>query len=144
MVPELIAITCAGVFAGAAIYISVVQHPAAVALGTTFGVPFFAVMYPRAAAMQAPLALTGSVAALAAWWLGGGRLWLLGGLLLGFVVPFTLVVMMPTNDRLQSSTLDPSSLQAAELLSSWGRLHAVRSVASSVAFLLFVVARLRS
>lgn len=144
MMAELIATICAGLFAGAAVYISAVQHPAALALGPAFAVQFFGTMYPRAAAMQAPLAVVGSVAALWCWWSGGGRLWLLGGALLGFVVPFTLLVMMATNNRLQSPELDPSSSPAAALLATWARLHAVRSVTSSLAFLIFLTARARS
>ena len=144
VIGEIIATVCAGVFAGAAVYISVVEYPAVVDLGTTTAVRFFAAMYPRASVMQAPLALAGSVAALWCWWNGGGRLWLIGALLLGCVIPFTLVVMMPTNDRLQSAALDPASQEAADLLSRWARLHAVRTATSTAAFLVFLSLRMRS
>lgn len=144
LIAEIIATVCAGIFAGAAVYISLVEYPAVVDLGTAVAVRFFAAMYPRASVMQAPLAVVGAIAAILCWWGGGGRLWLLGALFLAFVVPFTLVVMMPTNDRLQSAALDPASQEASDLLSRWARLHAVRSVTSCVAFLLFVSGRFRS
>jgi hypothetical protein len=63
----------------------------------------------------------------------------LGGLLLGAVVPFTLIVIFPTNARLLNPALDPRSAEAAELLQTWGRLHAVRSGLSTVACILLLM-----
>jgi hypothetical protein len=53
---------------------------------------------------------------------------------LGLVIPFTLVVILPTNKRLLDPGLDRSSAEAALLLVRWGQLHAARSVASGLAF----------
>jgi uncharacterized membrane protein len=141
MIPEFTATACAGIFAGAAVYINLVQHPAAAELGTPAAVRFFRPMYERAAPIQASLALLGSLAALWAWgWNGSGWLWLIGAILLTFVIPFTLIVIMPTNDRLKDPALDPSSREAGDLLARWSHLHAVRSVASVASFLVFVAA----
>ena len=72
-------------------------------------------------------------------WLGGSNLpWLLAGVLLGSVIPFTLVVILPTNKRLLDPTLDKRSAETERLLARWGRLHAVRSVLSGSALLLFM------
>jgi hypothetical protein len=60
-------------------------------------------------------------------------------LLLGAVVPFTLIVILPTNNRLLDPSLDPRSARAAELLARWGRLHMTRSGLSSAAFVLFLL-----
>ena len=90
--------------------------------------------------MQAPLALIGSLSALIAWRFEGGRAWLVGGLLLLLVVPLTLLVILPTNRRLESQELDPRSEEAGRLLRRWGRLHAVRSILSGAAFLVFLSA----
>lgn len=59
---------------------------------------------------------------------------LAGGLLLGAVVPFTLLVIFPTNRRLLDPSLDSASGEAATLLRRWDRLHAVRSVLGAAAF----------
>ena len=64
--------------------------------------------------------------------------WLIAGVLLGLVIPFTLIVILPTNKRLLSPALDRRSAEAEGLLAHWGRLHAVRSVLSGVALLLFL------
>ena len=131
---ELVATLCAGLFAGAAIYITLVEHPARIECGTEVAATVFGPSYRRAAVMQASLAAAGLVAACLAWARGGGALVLVGGVLLGAVIPFTLLVILPINQRLQDPNLERGSAEAAALLRSWGRLHAVRSVASGLAF----------
>ena len=64
---------------------------------------------------------------------------LVAAMLLGLVVPFTLIVIFPTNARLLDPALDPQTAEAAQLLRRWARLHAVRSALSVVAFLLFLL-----
>src|SRR5687768_6310113 len=140
----LVATICAGIFAGAAIYITFVEHPARVSCGTALALREFAPSYRRATIMQAALAIVGLFSALEAW----SRTWapelLVGGLALGIVVPFTLVVIAPTNRRLLAAELHPESAEAAQLLQRWGRLHAVRSVLSGVAFLILILYLMRA
>ena len=135
MIWQLIAAFCSGTFAGAAIYISAVEHPARLECGVPLALRQFAPSYRRATLMQASLAAVGCLAAVAAWWTGRGSLCLLAAMLLGSVIPFTLIVILPTNQRLLDPSLDPQSREAAELLHRWGRLHAVRSVLGAASFL---------
>jgi len=136
MLLELVALLCTGLFAGAAVYISLVEHPARLECGTALASAEFGPSYRRAAVMQASLAVVGCLAAVAAWAQGSATAVLVAGLVLGAVVPFTLIVIMPTNKRLLDAGLDGGSPEAAALLARWGRLHAVRSVVSGVALLL--------
>ncbi len=136
---ELLATACSGIFAGAAIYISVGQGPAAREVGDDTAAALFGPMYRRGAPMQASLALIGSISGFIASATGGGVGCFVGALLLGSVVPFTLVVIKPVNDQLLSPDLDTSSPEVPALLDRWARLHAVRSVASGLAFGLFLV-----
>jgi hypothetical protein len=53
-------------------------------------------------------------------------------------MPFTVVAILPTNKRLLSPAPDRRSAEAERLLSRWGGLHAVRSVLSGVALLIFL------
>jgi len=133
---ELVAVMCSGIFAGAAVYITFVEHPARIECGTTTALRQFAPSYRRAARMQASLAVVGCATALAAWLGGAGSAFFFGGILLGAVVPFTLVVIYPVNGRLLDPTLAPDSPEANELLARWGWLHGVRSAASALAFAL--------
>ena len=84
------------------------------------------------------LAAVGLFASVAACLAGATFWWLVGGLLLGAVIPFTLIVILPTNKQLMSPTLDRGTEQTKRLLARWGRLHAVRSILSTLALLLFL------
>jgi hypothetical protein len=87
--------------------------------------------------MQATCAALGLLAS-SAWLAGASFWWLIAGVLLGSVIPFTLIAILPTNKRLLSPTLDRQSVEAEQLLERWGRLHAVRSILSGIALLLFL------
>ena len=133
---EVIATLASGLFAGAAIYINLVEHPARMWLDTPNATSQWAPSYARATLMQAPLAVIGLLSATAAWWIGAGTAWLIAGLLLGAVVPFTFIVIMPTNNRLLDPSRDRGSSETRALLEHWVRLHAVRSVLGLSAFVL--------
>ena len=134
-----VATLCAGLFAGAAIYITAVEHPARMSCGTELAIREFAPSYHRAAIMQASLAVAGGIAGTwSAWLLEDG--WVAAGaLILGAVVPLTLIVIRPINTKLLDPGLDPRSRQAEVLLTRWARLHAVRSALSSAAFVVFLI-----
>jgi hypothetical protein len=131
---EYCATLCCGVFFGAALYVSLVQHPAALETGTDFAARFFAPMYARAAIMQASLAVAGSVGALAAFCWGAGRTWLVAAILIFFVIPLTLFVIDPVNQQIKA--IRPGDDGALELLIQWGRLHWFRTFVSGVSFML--------
>jgi hypothetical protein len=137
MFTELIVVLSAGLFAGAALYVSLVEHPARMACGIQVAVTEFAPSYKRGAVMQASLAAIGTVAALVQWIVHGSLYDLAGGVLLGSAIPFTLLVILPTNRRLLDPRLDRTSPEAGVLLQRWGRLHAVRTVVGTLAFLAF-------
>jgi Domain of unknown function (DUF1772) len=138
-VTKLLATLCCGGFFGAALYISLVQHPAALETGNDFAARFFPPMYGRAAVLQASLASVGCAAAFVAWLRRAGAIWLVAAVLLGAVVPFTLVVMKSVNDVLLQGS-DVSGVELGALLLRWGYLHWVRTAASGLAFLLCLIA----
>src|SRR5262249_56215354 len=130
---ELLAALCATLFAGAAIYISVVEHPARMTLDTRAAVKQWAPSYERATWIQAPLALLSLVCGAAAWVMGGGAGWLVAALLIGVVVPFTFIVVIPTNHELMAPGRDLDAAETRTLLTSGGRLHPVRPPLSILA-----------
>jgi hypothetical protein len=138
VIPEIVATFASGIFAGAAVYINFVEQPARLSCGVHLAVTEWRPSYERATLMQAPLAVVGSLAAFISWWFDRSLSWLLGGVLLLLIIPFTLVVILPTNKRLESQELDLRSEEAGLPLQRWGRLHAVRSILSGAAFLIFL------
>jgi Anthrone oxygenase len=137
-ISEFIAVLSCALFTGAAVYITLVEHPARMQCGVELAATEFAPSYRRATVMQATCAAVGLLSSLAAWLAGAAVWWLVAGALLGSVIPFTLFVILPANKLLLSPTLDKRSVEAERLLARWGRLHAVRSVLSGLALLLFL------
>ena len=65
-------------------------------------------------------------------------MWLVGAVFIGLVVPFTFIAIMPTNHQLLTPGRDLASSETRALLEKWGKLHAVRSVLSFVASVVYV------
>jgi hypothetical protein len=134
----VLAAMSAGLFAGAALYVSAVEHPARMSCGPELAVREFGPSYRRGTIMQASLALLGSTAGFFRF-LGTKDPWVLAAsVLLVSVVPFTLIVILPTNKRLLDPSLDSKSGRAVVLLERWGHLHAVRTTSSALAFMIFL------
>jgi hypothetical protein len=142
-ITKLVATLCCGAFFGAALYVSLVQHPATLETGNDFALRFFPAMYGRAAIVQASLAVAGCVAGVLAWLSGAGRWWLVAAVLLGSVVPFTLIVIKPVNDALLAGPGKAATIEVDALLVRWGYLHWARTVASGLAFVTCLVAIVR-
>jgi hypothetical protein len=133
---QFLATLSTALFCGAAIYINVAEQPSRRSLDSQSAAAQWAASYKRATWMQAPLAIVGFVAGVGVWLLEGDLLWLIAGLLIGAVVPFTLIVIMPTNQQLLGRGFNPT--QTPELLERWGRLHGIRTALSAIATVLML------
>ncbi len=139
MLLEIIATLAAGLFAGAAIYIDLAEQPARKKIDIAAALTEWRPSYKRAALVQPILAAVGFLSALGAWLTGASGWWLVGGVLLVAVIPYTLIVVFPTNDKLLDPAIDKNPDVARRLLTRWGRLHTVRSIMSLAAFLGFML-----
>ena len=137
-IAEFVAVLACSLFTGASVYINLVEHPARMECGVEIVATEFAPSYRRATIMQVTLAAVCLLSSIAAWLAGATFWWVVAGVLQVSVIPFTLIVILPTNKLLHSPTLDKRSVEAERLLARWGRLHAVRSVLSGFALLLFL------
>ncbi|HUO35246.1 MAG TPA: DUF1772 domain-containing protein [Candidatus Acidoferrum sp.] len=137
---EVLATLKCGIFAGAAIYINLVEQPARLACGAKLAITQWRPSYKRGTRMQASLAVCGSALAPVAWWLSRDILWLIGAAVFFAVVPFTLIAIFPTNKQLEDEALDLSSPHAEAMLRRWGWLHGVRCALSLAAFVIFLFA----
>lgn len=86
-----LATIAAGLFAGAALYVTAAEHPGRMECGPAVAIREFGPSYRRAAVTQVLLAVAGCGAGVAAWARGAGGGWLVGALLLGALIPFTLL-----------------------------------------------------
>lgn len=94
----------------------------------------FAPSYQRATILQVSLATGGLALGLTAAWRLRDPWVAVGAALLGASIPFTLIIVFPTNKQLLDPTLDSRSPLATSLLRLWNRLHAIRSLLSATAF----------
>lgn len=135
---EFLATLSAALFAGAALYNNILEHPARMGLEKQMAVLQWAASYQGATWLQAPLAILSFVSGVARWLQGGGVGRLVAALLVGAVVPFTFVVIMPTNHKLLAPGRDFSSSETRALLVRWGRLHAGRTALGLAGTVIFI------
>jgi len=141
---QFVAVLSCSLFAGAAIYINLVEHPARMGCGTEIAATVWAPSYKRATVMQVALAVVSTIAGVSSWLIAGEILWLVGAIFIFSVIPFTLIVIMPTNKQLLDPGLDRASASTRALLEKWGKLHGVRSVLSLAAAATFWVSVLQA
>ena len=108
MLAGLIALIVAALFAGAALYINLAEHPARMGLPLAYALQQWRPSYARGFAMQATLAIVGGLAAGLQWYLSGAVIWLVGGALLLANWPFTVLVIMPVNHQLHAADVEHS------------------------------------
>lgn len=138
MMAEFIATIAAGLWAGAAGYISVAEHPSALKVGIAFATEYFRPMSKRTAPLMMLLAAICGATSIYAWYAGAEFTWLLGGIVMLGMFPLTAVLIVPTNLRLLKIDPQEAEVEATQLHERWGRMHALRTVVGSVPFVLFV------
>ena len=132
------ALAVAATFAGAAFYINAVEQPARLGLDDRALLTEWKPAYKRGTLMQAPLAFVGFALGLVAWRLESEPLAAIGAVLIILPWPITFLIIKPTNDRLMA-TAEPDETTRT-LVRNWGRLHALRTLASAAAASLFLIA----
>ena len=123
MLKALLTLVVISLFTGACLHVGWAEHPARLRQSDEAARAHWQASAPRAAKMQAGLAM---LALLLGLWsfVRAGDFWLLAaGLLVGACIPWTLVVMQPLNRRLASG--EDNDVRAT--LVRWGRLHHVRT-----------------
>ena len=144
MLTGQLALTTAAIFTGAAVYVSLCEHPARLQLDERALLTEWKPSYKYGATMQAPLALIGAALGAAAWWQSGSWLWLIGATVMISAWPYTLIVIKPINDELLAIEPAAAGARARTLLETWGRLHAGRSGIGVLTTILFLWASLRA
>ena len=133
-----LALIVAALFTGAALYINWAEQPARLQLDDCGLLVEWKPSYKRGFAMQASLAIAGCLLGLIAWWHSGQWLWLVGAALIIANWPYTLLGIMPTNNRLMAIDPKDGGPVSRALVRKWGWLHGCRSALgglSTVAFL---------
>src|SRR5437660_3819685 len=102
MLSGQLALIAAALFSGAAVYINFAEQPARLSLSDQPLLDEWKPAYKRGTLMQAPLAVIGFLLGVWAWWQSANALWIVGGLFMLSNLPVTLIVILPTNNRLMA------------------------------------------
>jgi hypothetical protein len=132
-----LALVAAALFSGAALYINWAEQPARLGLSDQPLLDEWKPAYKRGTMMQAPLAVFGFLLGMGAWWQSGALFWIVGAILMLANLPWTLIVIMPTNNTLMATAV--ANGESREMIKRWGTLHAIRTalgLAGTLAFLL--------
>ncbi len=143
MLAGQLALIVAAVFTGAAVYVSVAEQPARLNLDDRALLTEWKPAYKRGFAMQAPLAIIGFLLGVLAWWQTGHWTWLLGAVVLVANWPYTLLVIMPTNQKLMDMELANAGPETRGLIERWATLHAGRTALGVAATLIYLWASIR-
>ncbi len=144
MIFGLLALVVAALFTGAALYINVAEQPARLALDDRALLAQWKPAYARGYAMQASLAVVGFILGAAAWWTTREVMWLAGAVVLLANWPYTLLIIMPVNHKLNAIELDRAGPESRALILRWGGLHARRTMLGFIATGLFLWAAVAS
>ena len=143
MVAGQLALLTAAIFFGAALYINVAEQPARLKLDDPALLAEWKPSYARGFTMQASLAVIGFPFGLLAWWQTENYLWIIGALLLVANWPFTMLVIMPVNHRINAIEPAHAGPVSRALVVKWGGLHAVRTFLGFTATFVFLWASVR-
>src|SRR5258708_4153530 len=141
---QFIAIMCSALFAGAALYVSIIEHPARMSAGISIALQEFRPSYRRAAVFQIIMAVVTCVSSFALSLFTSQWIWFLGGGMTGLMLPFTLIFIIPTNRILLDATSPLKESDAQKLLDRWGRLHLIRTIAGVLGFAILLAYSLRT
>jgi hypothetical protein len=133
-----LALAASAIFTGAAIYVNVVEQPARLALDIKSLLTEWKPSYHRGAIMQASLALIAGALGISAFFVAWDWRWLVGAALILAPWPYTIFIIMPTNNQLKATALEAANEQTRGLIVQWGRLHAVRTALGVAATAVFI------
>ncbi len=133
-----LALAASAIFTGAAIYVNAVEQPARLALDIKSLLTEWKPSYHRGAIMQASLALIAGALGISAFFVAWDWRWLVGAALILAPWPYTIFIIMPTNNQLKATALEAANEQTRGLIVQWGRLHAVRTALGVAAMAVFI------
>ncbi|WP_454783255.1 DUF1772 domain-containing protein [Legionella sp. WA2022007384] len=140
MIIQTLALIVAAIFSGAATYINLVEQPARLDLENRALLMEWKPAYKKGFIMQSSLALIAGILGTIAFLNTHNYYWLIGAILILSNWPYTLIVILPTNNILLATDVNLADESTRNLIIKWGKLHAVRSLLGLMATFIFLLA----
>lgn len=140
MIIQALALIIAALFSGAAVYINLVEQPARLNLDDRALLIEWQPAYKKGFLMQSSLALVAGILGIIAFFQSENYYWLVGAILILSNWPYTLIVLLPTNNKLLATDIKLANEITRNLIIKWGKLHAVRSFLGLAATFMFLQA----
>lgn len=140
MIIQALALIATAIFSGAAIYINLVEQPARLNLDNHALLLEWKAAYKKGFIMQSSLALVAGILGIISFFKSGNYYWLIGAVLILLNWPYTLIVMLPTNNKLLATNIKLADELTRNLIIRWEKLHAVRSLLGLVTTFIFLLA----
>jgi Anthrone oxygenase len=134
----------AAIFTGAAIYINIAEQPASLRLDSGALLTQWKPSYARGLIMQSSLVIMSGALGVLLYFGTWDWRWLLGAVLILANWPYTLMVILPVNKRLEAMPTGSANAETRDLVETWGKLHAVRSALGLGATLVYLWATLKA
>jgi hypothetical protein len=134
---RLVAKLSTSIFAANSLFTNTVQHPARMTQPTAYAITEYRSTFTRIGIQQASLSLIGLASGLVAYYYEPDNLLLVPTLMLGAMIPYTILFIAPTNSKLNDPNLDKDSPRAKELLQRWIVAHTFRTLITVTAAFLW-------
>jgi Domain of unknown function (DUF1772) len=111
-----------------AFYINFAEHPARLGLDDKNLLKQWKPSYDAGYTMQVSLVAASAAFGFLTAWLSQDWRWVVGAVLILANWPYTLIGIMPTNNRLKAIAESDAGPSSRAMLETWARLHAVRTI----------------
>ena len=134
----VLSVALAAVFFGIALYITIAEQPARLALADAPSLAEWKVSFEVGFMVQGTLTVLAGICGIAAWWFVRDWRFIAGGLFMLANLPWTLAMIAPVNNSLTGTGADAASAASRALIEQWGQLHSVRTGFALIATMLFI------